>query len=47
MVGVKMGVFEVITLVEGALQIVPKKVELGIGDTTVQSNDCEGSVPPA
>ena len=40
---------EVITVVVGPLQIVPRKVGLGVGDTGVQSNDDdtdEGVVPP-
>ena len=34
-----MGVVEVITVVVEPLQIVPRKVGLGVGDTGVQSND--------
>ena len=41
-----LGVVEVTTVVVGALQIEPKNVGLGEGDTAVQSNDCEGLVPP-
>ena len=46
MASVGVEVAKVITVVVGPLQIVPRKVGLGVGDTGVQSNDCEGSVPP-
>ena len=46
MAGVGVEVAKVTTVVAGPLQMVPRKVGLGVGDRGVQSNDCEGSVPP-